>query len=280
MADTNTVFPAVFDASFDPNPNWLIDGVAVPRQISETVTPTTLTLQYRVTTNILTSALRPLKGDEGKVTVLDRDDGGHTAVDRADGSNTYLLEPPSKRTPLRETAEYHVQQYEEDLVSQDVGEWSVEVEFVRSEPRTDSLTLSDPAGGATFDWTFDQVFERRTPAAWGFTTSTSTFWSDRVDAEFVGTGEGGVRRFEIIARFTRDEARVWESDLGRLGGARIREIPDAPNVAVDDSGGDATVTLDPPTSAVVPAGDYTVIEWSSSRISEAYQSVSMVVAEQ
>jgi len=272
-------FPLTLDATFS-QANWGIDGATFPQVTSEVATPQTLTLSWRVTTPVLTSALRQLKPNQEQVDVLQTDDGGFVAVDRANGGNTWTLSPPGKRRPLRQAGTYHVQRYEEDLVSQDVGEWDVEVEFVPAANRTDSPTIDEPVSGATFPWTFDQAFERRSDNAWGFTTPLGEFWTDRVDAEFLGQGDDGVRRFELEARLRFDEAHSFEAAYARLGGARVRTIPDESNLAVDDTNGDATVTINSPDKAVVPDGDYVIPEpWESERLTEAYQNVRFTVAQ-
>jgi hypothetical protein len=159
----------------------------------------------------------------------------------------------------------HVARYEETLISQDVGEWQVEVEFQRDAERADTPSISD------------------TPDAdeWGFTTRYGTIATPRVSADLLGTGEGGVERYEVTARLTKAETQVFESALNRLGASRIREIPDAPNVAVDDSDDDAaSVTIDAPDSQdTVSDGEYVVFEWESTRLSDAYQEVTFTVAE-
>jgi hypothetical protein len=76
---------------------WLIDNEYIGQETGETRTPKTLSLTTRVRTSVLTSVLRPLKTDEGKVAVLPTDDGGWTAVERADGANTFSVTPPIRR---------------------------------------------------------------------------------------------------------------------------------------------------------------------------------------
>jgi hypothetical protein len=273
-------FPLTFPATFEPQPSWWIDGEAITRQVDETATPRGLSLSWRVTSDLLESKLRPLKQDEGKVDVIGTDSGGHRAIDRANGSNTYVLTPPDKRQPLRQEATYHVDQFEETLISQDVGEWQVDVEFVRARDRTDDASVNQPVGGATFDAAFPMTFERRSPAGWGFTTPNGEFWTDRVSAELLGTGEGGVRRFELTMRLTFEEARAFETAYPRIGGGRVREVPDAPNVAVDDTtDGAVTIGVDAPGTNDVPDGEYVITEpWESTRLTEAYQEVSVVIA--
>lgn len=272
-------FPWTFDQSFDPQPSWWIDGVPVNRIISEEATNRTLTLTWRVTTDTLTTTLRPLKTDEGKVETIGTDDGGFRAVDRSNGANTYTLTPPTRRLPLRQEQTVHVLRYEETLVSQDTDEWDVTVEFVRSEERTDTPTIDQPATGAAFAWTFSQAFERRTPATWGFDTPRGELSSDRVSADLLGTGEGGVKRFEVEARLTTAQTHAFEAAYARLGGGRVRTIPDAPNVAVDDTTDDAvTVDVNSPADAAVSSGAYVVAEWSSERLTDAFQNVSMTLA--
>jgi len=189
------------------------------------------------------------------------------------------LTPPTKREPLRQEATYHVTRYEEDLVSQTGDEWTVTVEFARGADRTDTPEIAETVGGATFPMTFDAEFERRTPSTWGFDTPLGQLASDRVDAEVVGTGEGGVESFDLTARLTFEQAHVFEAAYARLGGGRVREIPDAPNVAVDDTTDNVvTVTVDAPGTAEVPDGEYVVRAWESRRLTDAYQEVDMRVA--
>jgi hypothetical protein len=244
---------------------WVIAGNAVaPTTTGETATPRTLTLAYRVTSDTLTAALRPLKTDEGKVDVLPQDDGGFVAVDRANGANTFEIFPPVGRTPLRESGDYHVARYEEQLVSQAVGEWDVELELTRDADRTDTPSVS------------------QTPASdeWGFTTPLGQIATARVDAEFAGTGRDGVERFDVTARLTFQQAHVWEAAFARIAGTRVKSIPDETNVMVDDTGGDATVTVDTPaTQSVITDGEYVVTEWSSERINDSFQRITFTLAE-
>jgi hypothetical protein len=258
---------------------WLIDNDYIGQVTGETRTPRTLSLTTRVQTDVLTSVLRPLKTDEGKVDVLATDDGGWTAVDRADANNSFIVTPPFRRQDLRTSGVYHVDRYEEDLVSQTVGEWDVSLDLVEDANRTDGDTGSPPADGAGFPWVFDQAFTRGEDAMWLLETPANTLVTDRVDAEFVGTGDGGVERFQLTVRLSFAQSRVFESELSRLAGGRIREIPDATNVAVDDTGGRATLGVAAPGGAVVPDGRYVIVEpWESRRLSEAFQELSVTIA--
>lgn len=244
--------------------DWQIAGAVVPRATNEIATPRTLSLVLRVESETLLNDVRGLKSDEGKVDVLARDDGGFVAVDRADGDNTYELIPPIFRQPLRQTRDYHVDRYEESLVSQSVDEWDVELDLVQDADRTDTPSVS------------------QTPAAdeWGFTTRYGEIATGRVDATFAGTGEDGVERFDILARLTFEQCHVFEAALARLGAGRVRDIPDATNVAVDATSGNvATVTVDAPNSQnEVADGDYLVTEWQSERLNDAFQEVEFTLA--
>jgi hypothetical protein len=273
-------FPLTFDATFEPQTAWWIDQQAVPVATDEVATHRTLTLTFRVTSRILTDVLRPLKSDQGKVDVLPSDDGGFTAVDRADGSNTYQLDPPDRRKPLRQAETYHVNRYEEELISQTVDEWTVEVEFTRGGNRTDTPSIGQALNGQAFPAVFDWTFGPR-DAEWKLTTRYGDIVTNRVDAEFLGTGEGGVRRFELTTRLTDTQAHALEAALSQLSGTRVREIPDAPNQAVDDTPGEtATVTVDSPdTQGTVTDGEYVATGFTSTRLSDAYQSVSLTIAE-
>lgn len=246
-------------------PNWVINNVALTSSKDEAATPQSLSITFRVDADTLDSALRPLKNDEGKVDVLPTDDGGFRAVDRANGDNTYRVFPPVGRKPLRLISDYHVAKYEESIVSTDAGEWDVGLELVRSADRDDSLSIN----------------QTRETGEWAFETRYGTIATPSVIAEFIGRGEGGVRRFELISRMTQQQARAFESAFNRINAARVREIPDATNVAVDDSDDDAaTVTVTPPDTAdEVPTGDYVVTEWESTRLNNAFQSVRFVIAE-
>lgn len=272
MAEGNTVFDWTFDAAFS-TPNYQIDGDGAARVIDEEATAERLTLTARVTTANLTSVWRPLKSDQGEVEILDIDDGGFSAIDRANGSNTFTLDPPAARKPLRQSGEYHVDSYEEELVSQDLGEFNVEVEFVRDANRTDEPSSNEVKSGASFPWTFDQAFTKH--GGWGFDTRYGQIVTERVDAELLGTGADGVRRFEITARLTFNQAHVFEAALSRLGGTRVRDIPDGTNLLVDDTGGDATLTVDVPDGQdIISDGEFVVTDWTSTRINDAFQTVS------
>jgi len=285
----------------NPLGQWTVAGQTVPELITETATHQSLTLTWRVTTDRLLDRLRTLKPDEGKVDLLTTDDGGFTAVDRADGDNTFALEPPFRRRPLRQAGDYHVKRYEESLVSAEVEEWDVTAEFAPASNRTDEpglslraqgvpmsrvnaggrlgtaggfrlgttdgATLSNPGGTVPDGW-------------WSLTTRYGELATDRVTAEFLGTGQDGVERFELVMTLEFDQAWLWEAALARLDGMRVRQVDDGTNVAVDDTDDDAnTVTVAPPdTDDVVTDGDYVVTEWESTRTNRAFQEVSAVIA--
>lgn len=257
-------FPHVFDATFEPQTAWWIDGDPIPRSVSEIVTASTLTLTFRVTDQRLRDILRPLKPDEGKVDVLPRDDGGFSAVDRAGGGNTYTLDPPDARKPLRQATDWHVRRYEERVVAQTSADWEVEVEFTRGANRTDTPSINETAAS-------DE---------WGITTRYGTIATARVDADVLGTGEDAVERFELTTRLTFDQSHVFEAALNRLGGGRIKSVPDAANIVLDETTDDAvTLTLDTPdTQSEVSDGTYIVTEWESERVTDAFQEVSVTVA--
>lgn len=260
---------------------WILDGTPLPDAITEVATDRTLTLTFRVPTDTLTQTLRPLKSDEGKVAVLDSDDGGFVAVGRANGANTFSLTPPADRSPLRQAGTVHVRRYEETLVSQTVEEWDVEVEFVVAADRADSPTIAQTltAAGTPFDLTFDVTFGTQNRARWGLTTRYGQIVTGQMTADFVGTGEGGVERYDLTMHLTYDQAHTFEAALSQLAGARIKEVPDGDNVAVDDTGGTATLTVDAPDSqTAVSDGDYVVLNWESTRISEGYQIVDATIA--
>jgi len=270
-------FDWVFDQTFEPRTNWYIDGVPVPAQTGETATHKRLTLEFRVQTDVLRDTVRQLKSDQGKTKTLVTDDGGFTAVDRANGGNSFTLSPPDARKPLRQEGVYHVRTYEESLVSQTAEEWQVEVEFVKDENRTDSPSINEGANGAVFDWTFDQTFGG---GEWGFDTRYGSIATERVDAEFAGTGDDGVVRYEITGRLTFDQSHAFEAALARVDGTRIKQVPDAPNQPRDETNDDAnTISISSPDSDTLSSGEYVLIEpFESERLNDAYQQVSFTVA--
>jgi len=245
---------------------WIVDGDTLRTPTSETASDTTLSIVFRVESSTLNDTLRPLKSNQGKAKLLRTDDGGFTVVDRANGGNTFDVLPPVNRLPLRQRSDYHVESYEESLVSQTVDEWDVELELLRTANRTDSPSIN----------------ESRASDEWAFDTRYGQIATERIDAEFVGRGEGGVRRFEITARLTKEQSHVFEAALNRLDGARIREIPDATNVAVDDTDDDAATlgVTTPVSDTIVSDGDYVVIEpYNSRRLNDGFQEIEFVVAE-
>lgn len=243
--------------------NWVLDGQEIPGVFDEIATNDTLALAFRVQTETLTNVLRPLKTDQGQVGKLTTDTGGFVAVDRANGANTFDLIPPVRRKPLRQEGTVHVNRYEEDLISQEVNEWNVELDLLQAANRTDSPSSSDtPDAG---EWAFDTRYGQIATA--------------RVDAEFLGTGDDGVARFELTTRLTFEQAHVFEAALSKLDGQRVRQIPDGDNVAVDETGGANTLDVVSPTPDVVASGEYVCTEWESERLSDAYQQVSLTIAE-
>lgn len=243
--------------------SWILDGDEMGRMQDERATHDALALSFRVETATLSTVLRPLKSDEGQVDVLVTDSGGYTAVDRADGGNTFELIPPVWRKPLRHQGDYHVESYEEGLVSQAVDEWDVDLDFVPTENRSDSPSISETPTG-------DE---------WGLSTRYGTIATERIDAEFLGTGADGVERFEVVMRLTFDQAHAFEAALARLEGVRVRQIPDETNEAIDDTSGDSnTLSITSPTDDVIADGDYVVLAWDSTRLNEAYNEISCEVA--
>jgi len=242
---------------------WRIDGTEFGSVTSESKAVSTLTIRVRATTSEVETGLRPLKSDEGKVAVLNQDDGGYVAVDRADGANTIAIQPPDRREPLRQTKEYHVVRYEESLVSQTVDEWTVDLVLVETDDRTDVPSIA------------------QSPATdeWGFVTRFGEIATPRVDAEVLGTGAEGVERFELTARLTFDQAHVFEAALSRLQASRVRTIPDQPNELVDDTDGTKnTLTIDTPDgNSVIADGDFVVTGWTSTRLSDARQSIQFTI---
>jgi len=239
--------------------DWIVGGDPIARVTDETATRSQLALTARVTQTDLLDTIRTLKSDEGKVDVLGTDAGGYTAVDRAGGDNTFEIIPPVSRLPLRRQTDIHVESYEETLVSADLGEWDVELELIPTATRTDTPSASETVA----------------PGEWGFETRYGTLATDRVTADFVGTGADGVDRFEIRTPLLKEQAHVFEAALAQLGGVGVQQVPDATNVAIDDAPGDpAIVTVDAPDGqTVVDDGDYVVLDWESTRLNDRFQEV-------
>lgn len=243
--------------------NWIIDGDGVETPRNERVTWKSLELEFRVTSSVLTDTFRPLKLNEGQVDVVFTDSGGYTAIDKADGGNTFEITPPVGRQPLRRDTEYHVERYEEKLADEDIDAWTVELELIPTSNRTDSPSLSQSPTG-------DE---------WGFQTRLGEISTIHVDAEFLGRGQGGVKRFALTMRLRFEQAYVFEAALNQMAGVRVRAISGARNVAVDNSSSaGSTITVDSPTEDEVTDGDYIVLEWESKRLSGAAQEFSLEMA--
>lgn len=245
-------------------PAYRLGADALPRLVEEVATHRTLELTFRLPTAMLVDRARTAKTDENQIDVRPLDTGGFTAVDRAGGSNTFTLRPPQRRQPLRQEGTYHVARYEESLVSAELDEWDLTIEFVRDGHRTDTRSLG----------------QSRASDEWSFGTRYGTVATSRVDAEFLGTGAAGVERFEVIARPTFDQAHVLEAALSRLDGVRIRQLAEATNRAVDETGdsGNTVDVTSPDSDDVVTDGDYVVLGWESRRLNDAYQEMSLEMA--
>ena len=279
---------------------WNIDGQEIETETEEEATQKTLTLTFRVETQTLLEQLRELKTDEGQVETLELDDGGFISVDRAGGENTFAVTPPETRQPLRDETDYHVEAYEETLVSQSVSEWDVTLELVRSENRTDEPTitideqveqpetdtggtLGDESGftlgglgGATLG--NQQVTE--IPADWwGIQSEYGTIATGRVDADFLGTGFGGVERFELRTRLTKDQTHVIESVLSRLGAVRVRDVADQQNLITDETPERLnTLEIDSPTPDILESGEYVALDFESVRLNDAFNELVIEIA--
>jgi len=242
---------------------WQIDGTPVRTVTAEVKENDVLSLTLRVERSVFEQTIRPLKSDEGKVNTLTTDDGGYVAIDRADGDNTYNITPHIDRYSLRRKGIYHVARYEERVIEQTGDEWDVELELTPDADRTDAPSIS------------------QTPASdeFGLATRYGEIATDSVDAQLEGTGQQGVERIELTTRLTFDQAHVFEAALSRIGGTRIKEVPDATNTARDETDDDAnTLTITSPDQDTISDGDYAVLEWESERLNDAYQQVSFTVA--
>lgn len=243
--------------------HWWIDNQPIPISTDEESTHRTLTLSWRASTTVLVDRIRPAKTNEDQINTLTTDSGGFTSIDRAGGENTFELTPPAGREPLRQPGTYHVTRYEEDLVSQEVEEWDVEIDFVRARNRSDSPS----------------IMESRESGEWSIDTRHGTVATDRVDAEFLGTGSDGVERYELVLRLRFRQAHVLEAALSRLDGVRVRAVADGSNVIVDDSqDGANTVGVVSPTGRVVGSGEYVATGFESVRLNDAWQEVSLELA--
>jgi len=238
-------------------------GFPIGETTSETATTRTLTLSLRVRTGKPLQRVRELKTDEGKLSVLTTGDGGYQTVDRADGANTFTLTPPPRRRPLRRATEYHVASYDEELVSSDLGEFDVEIEFVASETRRDTNSIDE------------------TPAAdeFGLTTRYGTIAAD-ARADLLGTGRNGVEKYELVATLTFKQATAFVSAVNRLAATRVQTVADGTNRIRDESSDDAaTLTIDAPGGQdTVPDSTYVVVDWSTTRLNDAFEEVSLTVA--
>lgn len=268
------------------NDEWLLEGEPLPEVIDEVATHRGVAFTFRASTQTLLDRLRKLKDDEDKVTVLVDDGGGYSSVERADGGNTFTLDPPERRRPLRRAGSAHVRSYEENLVSAEVGEWDVTVDFVHSGHRTDRpvITVDEQTTDDGIEVSFTVPGTLGTGSWWALSTRYDELRSSRVSADLVGTGEDGVERVELQATLSFEQAHMLEAALARLDGARVQSVPDAPNTPRDETAdGGNTLTITPPDDTpenVISAGDHVVIggTFESTRLNDAWQNVSFEVA--
>jgi hypothetical protein len=240
---------------------YQINGVDAGTNTSESATWQELQLSFRVTKSKLNTVFRPLEPNAEKVETLDTDTGGFTIKDRSSGTNnTHSVTPPSSRQPLRQAGDYHVVGYQDEQVSQDVNEFDVSVTFLRTSPKsTTGLGLAETG-------------------PWELTVTEGTIGTNRVSAQLLSRGEDGVEKYELNTILTVTQAQAIEQSLARLNGYRVRTIADDTNLAVDDSGGRATVTVDTtPDTTVVPTGEYAVESWETQRLNDAYAETDVII---
>jgi len=243
--------------------NWQIDGDGITSITEEVRTWDSLKLTFRTDASVVTSTLRALDGEAGKVDVLEASDGGYIAVDRADGGNTYTLVPPITRLPLRVEGDFHVDEYDEEVVDQQGDRYDVSLTFVPDADRETSNGLSETA--ATGEWLF--------------TFDTGSIATAKVSAEdLAGIGKGGTTGKRLSLLLDKEQATVIEESASKQAAVRTREVPDGSNVSEDNSAGDEnTVTVTSPDTDTFADGDYVVQEWETTMLNDDFQRVRLTL---
>jgi len=140
----------------------------------------------------------------------------------------------------------------------------VSVTLIRTTNRTDTPSIS----------------ETRASDEWAFDTRYGQLTTDRITADVEGTGKDGIDRVDLTMTLTMDQAHAWEAALNRQFATGVDEIYDNSNDPDDDTGSTQTVSVVTPnnTPSTITDGEYVVLEWSSLRLNDKYQSVEATLA--
>jgi len=254
MTGTGTI-----DASLEFR-DWRIDGEPVYPVKEEIRNWQELTLIFRANREQRDNALKPLDSSSGKIEIVEISDGSYKVIGRADADTEVSLDIPARRAPLRVQTEYHISEYSETITDQAADIYEVEITLVGDGPKS---------GGAhgTVTASNDE---------WHFAFADGEVATDRVGEEVSGGGStvGGKRSVSVTCSL--DQAAVIEESLNRMAAVRMREIPDAQNIAEDknpNSRNTVTVTAPSnrdPNERIIESGDYVVEEWETSLINDSY----------
>ena len=245
-------------------PFWRVGGMQLREIVEETRSWDSLTLTFRADKQLVTNRLRPLDQEAGKLDILETADGGYIAVDRVDGANTYQLNPPTGRQPPRLAGTFLVNEYSEEVVDQQGGEYQATVTLVPDGPRTTDSGYTETVGSG--EWEFD--FE------------TGTIATRRVNAGVGSSASSGTRDKRLQLILTDMQVQVLEESATALNAARVREVPDGKNIAEDNSPGDRnTVAVASPNEDVFESGDYVVQSWETTMQNDDWHRVSVTLKE-
>lgn len=241
-------------------PNWRVGARQVSTLVEEARTWQELNLSFRASEATTRDVLRPMDAESGKLSVVADADGGYTTIDRAGGSNTYTLRPPTARDPPRRGDDYLVKEYEEEMADQQGGIYRVTLRMVADEERNTTSSLSESASGSQ----------------WEFAFHTGTIATKRVHQEIQGAASKGKTGKQLTLTLTPEQVKVLEESASHLNAVRIREVPDGPNLAEDNTSNDRnTVTVTSPDPDVFASGDYRVSEWETSWRNEDFYRVAL-----
>lgn len=242
---------------------WTIGGDSIPGFTGESRTWQTLSLVFVVATADLTSGLRKLDSDAGKVDVVENSDGSFRAVDLSGGSNTYSVTPATDRSPPRTSRDYMVADYSESVKDQAAERYQVNLDLRAKTERTTSSGLSETAG--TNEWTFD--------------FHTGTIATADVSTDIGGQGGAGSQSKSLTLVLDNDQARVVEESASHLGAVNNRVVPDGTDVTEDNTSNNRnSVTITSQNQDLLADDTYVVEDWTTEMLSEDWNLVSMSVS--
>lgn len=240
--------------------DYTIEGDAVGPLVDETRNWQELVLTFRADEATRNNTLKPLDSAAGEYDIIEENGGDYTVEDRSNGSAAVSLTPPASRQPPRSKTSFYLDDYSETMKGVRGEAYEVELSLVADGSKASGSHGTTSAGSAE----------------WHFAFADGEIATHRVRGEVQKGGSSVGRKTTLTLTLQNSEVAVVEDSLNRQAATRIREVPDAANVAEDQNDNSRnTVTVTSPSGkdpneVVIETGTYVVVNWETQLINDAW----------